>query len=874
MARANDIPLSNGFDKIAQELGHTSTLIGAALRFLTDDAVNQAALKTSLQTLTRVLDVVDWQKVSKGDPEAWLYFYEDFLEIYDHKLRKQTGSYYTPPQVVATMVRLVDDELRSVRFGLHRGVASREVTLADPATGTGTFLLGILRKIAETVEADEGPGAVKGAINDAIQRLIAFEIQLGPFAVAQLRVFAEIVDLTGAMPPTPPRMFVANTLDDPEDDQGWIPGMLAPIASSRRDANKIKREEPITVVIGNPPYKEKAKGLGGWVEGQASDKHRSTPLKDWMPPSDWGVGAHAKHLRNLYIYFWRWATWKVFDHDPANNTGIVCFITMAGFLNGPGFQKMRDYLRRKCDRIWIVDCSPEGHQPGVNTRIFEGVQQPVCIVLASRSTQNDATTPAAVRWRALPAGHRFEKFKAMEGIALDSKGWIDCPKEWRAPFLPASLGTWSDFPAIEDLFSHDSSGVMPGRTWVIAPDPESLERRWQRLIDASSAEKEALFHPHLRNGKPGDKHTKRVVRTPLVGFPARPKPIADEQGAANSPVRYGYRSFDRQWIVPDSRLINQPNPMLWGSQSGKQVYLTALTRTSPSAGPALTVTGLIPDLDHYKGSFGGRVFPLWRDRAASVPNVEAELIALLRKRYRHDVDPEDAFAYVVATAAHSAFTARFRADLSTPGLRIPLTADAATFKKGADLGRAVIWLHTFGERMADPRQGRPAGPPRLPVERRPHVTAKGAIPQDPARMPDAINYDGAAKRLMIGSGYVENVTAEMWNYEVSGKHVLRQWFSYRQKNRERPIIGDRRQPSPLSFVQPDHWLAEYTTELLNVINVLGLLVDLEPKQAALLTTICDGELISVDELRVAGVLESPRSPRGRATSSERPTLFD
>jgi predicted helicase len=96
-----------------------------------------------------------------------------------------------------------------------------------------------------------------------VQRLIAFEMQLGPFAVAQLRILAEIVDLTGAPPSVPARMFVTNTLGNPEDDEGWIPGILAPIANSRKAANRIKRETPITVVIGNPPYKEKAKGRRG-----------------------------------------------------------------------------------------------------------------------------------------------------------------------------------------------------------------------------------------------------------------------------------------------------------------------------------------------------------------------------------------------------------------------------------------------------------------------------------------------------------------------------------------------------------------------------------------------------------------------------------
>src|SRR5207302_7495718 len=150
MARAKGIRLADGFGKVAQELAQTSSLIGAALKLLTDNAENQATLKTSLGTLTRVLDAVDWSKISKGKPDAWLYFYEEFLEVYDNDLKKQTGSYYTPPEVVGAMVGLVDEALRSFRFGQHAGLAAPSVTVADPTTGTGTFLLGVLRKIAAT----------------------------------------------------------------------------------------------------------------------------------------------------------------------------------------------------------------------------------------------------------------------------------------------------------------------------------------------------------------------------------------------------------------------------------------------------------------------------------------------------------------------------------------------------------------------------------------------------------------------------------------------------------------------------------------------------------------------------------------------------
>ena len=873
MARAKRIDLATGMQRVAEELAKSNSLIGAALRLLTDNPENRATLKTSLGTLTRVLNAVDWQRISHGDADAWLYFYEDFLAVYDNTLRKQTGSYYTPPEVVGSMVRLVDEVLRSDRFSLHAGLASPAVTLADPAIGTGTFLLGVLRKIAATTEADEGAGAVPGAIEAALSRLIAFEMQLGPFAVAQLRILAEIVHLTGSMPKTAMRMYVTDTLGNPDDDGGWIPGMLAPIAKSRRDANKIKREEPITVVIGNPPYKEKAKGRGGWVEGE--DKHtvKSAPLAAWLPPREWHVGAHAKHLRNLYVYFWRWATWKVFDHHPASRNGVVCFITVAGFLNGPGFQKMRDYLRRTCDDIWVIDCSPEGHQPEVNSRIFQAVQQPVCIVLASRSASRRDAAPARVRFQSLPAGPRATKFDALQRITLGDQGWTDCPTEWREPFLPASTGAWATYPKLESLFGYNGSGVMPGRTWIISPDKRSLELRWERLIHAPAEKKEQLFHPHYRGGELGDKHSHKIVEKPLHGFEVREKAVAYDSAPCIPPVAYGFRSFDRQWIIPDSRLINQPNPELWSSRSDRQIYVTAFTRTSPSSGPALTFTALVPDLDHYKGSFGGRVFPLWRDAEGVIPNLPPRLIQVIGGRLGRDIGPEDLLAYTAAVAAHPAFAATFRSDLAKPGLRIPMTASSRIFTKASGLGRTVIWLHTFGDRMVDPASGRPAGVPRMPAARAPRMPKEGAIPAGPEGMPDVMAYDAASQRLRIGSGYIDNVPPAVWSYEVSGKQVLLQWFSYRRKNRERPIIGDRRPPSPLGDIQPESWLAEYTTELLNVLNVLGLLVELEPTQAAVLDEIRSGPTITEAELRAAGAFEGESSGRRRSVPVS-PTLFD
>ena len=269
VARVRKIDLAGGLDHAATELRKVSGLIGTALRLLVDDENVKTALASALGTLRRVLNVVDWDLVSKGDADAWLYFYEDFLEVYDNDLRKQTGSYYTPPQVVDAMVRLVDEALRDRSlFGKRDGLAAKDVTICDPAVGTGTYLLGVLRHIAGTVEADKGAGAVAAEVEKAATRMFAFEMQFGPFAVAQLRLIAEMEALSDKLLPPIPNLYITDTLGDPYAAETQFSITVEPIAASRKEANRIKREQPITVVIGNPPYKNKAgrRSRGGWIE--------------------------------------------------------------------------------------------------------------------------------------------------------------------------------------------------------------------------------------------------------------------------------------------------------------------------------------------------------------------------------------------------------------------------------------------------------------------------------------------------------------------------------------------------------------------------------------------------------------------------------
>jgi hypothetical protein len=306
---------------------------------------------------------------------------------------------------------------------------------------------------------------------------------------------------------------------------------------------------------------------------------------------------------------------------------------------------------------------------------------------------------------------------------------------------------------------------------VIAPDSKSLVERWNSLIRAEESNKEILFHPTLRDGLPADRHIRSIVREGIPGFLANPTPIIGETASALPSVRYGFRSFNRQWIIPDARVITQPNAELWQSRSDNQVYMTAPSDRSPSNGPALTFTALIPDLHHYAGR-GGRAFPLWADDLCRSSNIRPNLLITLEKQIGVTVSPEALLSYIAAIAANPAYTARFQKDLSTPGLRIPFTANASLFQEAVEIGRRVLWLHTFGERMTDPSRGRPEGPPRLPPGRAPIVPKEGTISSKPDLMPDTLAYVAGKHRLLVGTGFVDNVLPAAWEYEVSSKQVL------------------------------------------------------------------------------------------------------
>ena len=178
-----------------------------------------------------------------------------------------------------------------------------------------------------------------------------------------------------------------------------------------------------------------------------------------------------------------------------------------------------------------------------------------------------------------------------------------------------------------------------------------------------------------------------------------------------------HRSFDRKWLIADPRVIDFPRRDLWrAAMYAEQIFLVEQYAQAISSGPGVVVSGLIPDQDCFNNR-GGRALSVFHPDGRATCGTK--LLGVLAERLGVQVTGLDVLCYVAAVASHPGYTARFAAQLETPGVRVPLTADAELFARAVELGREVVWASTYGERCADPGAGRPAGDITLPPDTRP-----------------------------------------------------------------------------------------------------------------------------------------------------------
>lgn len=824
---------SEGADPLTLEsavraLDAQHNLLSRALRVLTDPNA-RAEIAASLNVLLRVLAVVPPDTLA-GPEDPWLYFYEDFLAEYDPNLRKDAGAYYTPVEVVRAQVRLIGDVL--VRhLGKPLSFADPDVVTIDPAAGTGTYLLGVIDHALGRIEAEQGAGAVAGQATTLAENLYGFELMVGPYAVSELRVSRALRDQGAHLPDAGTHVYLTDTLESPHATPTQLPLFFWPIAEQRAKALEVKSAVPVLVCLGNPPYDrheaarpDNGDRTGSWVRW--GDDGADAIFRDFLDPAiAAGHGVHVKNLYNLYVYFWRWALWKVFEHDPSG--GVVSFITASSYLDGDAFCGMREYMRRQCDEIWILDLGGEGRGTRRSDNVF-AIQTPVAIAVALRRERAKMDTPAKVFY-ARVEGTREQKLAALDDIDhFEAVAWEECPADWHAPFRPAGEGDYFAWPSLTDLMPWQHSGAQLMRTWPIGPEVETLERRWRGLLasqDRATAFKES-------------RDRKIDSRCPPLFEGEEPEnPIAELPLDAPIPriERYAFRSFDRQWVIADTRVGNYFRPDLWRTHGERQVYLTSLLTQFLGEGPALTACALVPDHHHFSGRGAKDAIPLYRTADASEANVLPGLLNLLSGEYGRKVTPEDFAAYIYGALAQPAFTARFKRELEARQVRVPLTKDPTLFERVCELGTRLLWLHTYGERFVPESMGRGVVPNGA-------ARCTKAVPGDVDGYPQTFAYDDATQTLHVGEGEFAPVAAEVYGFEVSGLKVVQSWLKYRMRN------GAGRKSSPLDHIRPSRWTSPLTTELLALLWVLEATVAGYPEQARLLEAVVAGECFRAEEL--------------------------
>ena len=844
------------FSTIAVELRSKHGLLGNALSLLTDHLDEKSSLYNALAVIIRVMDAASWADISGGKSDVYLHLYEHFLKVYNPEQRKKTGSYYTPVEVVDQMVRLVDDALRTY-LGKEHGLASEGVSVIDPAMGTGTYPLSVMHKVAKTESL--APAARTRALNRLAKNLYGFELQSGPFSVAELRLNQTLKELGAEVAEVPEdglNLYVTDTLGDPYAKQKPLNGhTLRLLSQLSNKATRVKREVPIQVCIGNPPYKDKAEGMGGWVESGFRSPDVASPILDDFRAQ--GMGKYEYVLKNLYVYFWRWAFWKVFEDsfhalegqpDSAQHAGVVCFITADGYLHGPGFAGMREYIRRSSSRGWIINVTPEGLRPPAKNAVF-AIETPVSIALFLREENTDEETPADIRYIALH-GTFAEKIEALAALNLDSAEFEPVRSGWGDKFAPEAGGDWDSYPELPDFYASCFPGVKPNKTWVYAPSESVLQERWAELIEGNNLEVRAERFKETRDTKITE------GKKPLPGkdtFQGSLESLNDQIARDFIPdtpniVPVGYRSFDRQYILADARLADMPRPKLWEHRVPEQIFIVEQHSRHPKAGPGLYISSLIPDMNSFKGSEGGRTHPTLT--IGGIPNLTESAAQMLRERFGADA-PGDLVYYLAALTGHPGYVRTFDEPLQQAGIRVPLTADPALWERAVQLGKQVVWLHTYGER-GEPLPGMkylhqlPEGADyTLP---NPMVDMGRTMPEKkPSFSPDPV--DSLSKEennpimgtVSFGRARCENVEKRVFDYTVGGNQVLGLWAKYRLK---KPVV---RQSSPLDEIVQREWPETWSEEYERLLYTLTHLVHLEPAQEKLLDEVLAGEQIFREE---------------------------
>jgi hypothetical protein len=739
------------------------------------------------------------------------YFYEPFLEAFDPDLRKDLGVWYTPTEVVQYMVARVDAELRNT-LGVEDGLADPNVYILDPCCGTGAYLVEVLRKIAETLKEKGGDALAGHDLKEAaLDRVFGFEILPAPFVVAHLQLGLLLQSLGAPLSESKQeraRVFLTNALT------GWEPAkhpkqlVFREMEEEREAAERVKRETPILVILGNPPYNSFA-GIASMEEERVlTEAYRTTK----EAPAPQGQG-----LNDLYVRFFRMADRRIVE---GTQKGIVSFISNYSWLDGLSFTGMRERYLEVFDHVWI-DClngdkyktgkaTPDGKpDPSIFSTEFnrEGIQVGTAIALLARTSPSKGAK--AVRFR-----HLWGKEKRRMLLANAISGRAPRYETVRPamalglPFVPSRVGSeYLSWPLLPEVFPVSFPGVKTSRDdFLVDIDREKLIARIEAYFDPeiSSAEMAQVAPRALKDAA---RFSARQTRQYLMERGFKPEFV----------VPFYYRPFDARWLYwePETKLLDEKRAEYFPHVFEGNLWLSAAQQNRKEFDPPLVSSRLCC---LHMIERGANMFPLLLGPEHSLldehgadqprPNVSASAAEYLSTL---GAGAADLFHHLLAALYAPSYSAENSSALRNDWPRIPLPASKPVLVASAALGRQVAALldpesslpkaakalRSVGriyaaEGTLDPDSGDleltagwgHAGKGGVTMPAKGKITVRAMTPGERGAMPEGamgILGEQTCDVWLNERAYWRNIPLPVWEYTLGGYQVIKKWLSYREK---------------------------------------------------------------------------------------------
>jgi len=731
-------------------------------------------MKVIVDDIAAVLHAADVQAIleqyyrqGKGD-DPILHFYETFLAEYDPETRERRGVYYTPQPVVRYIVRAVHHLLQT-RFGLADGLADFQVTLLDPAAGTLTFPAEAIRLAFEEFTSKYGEGAKATFLRGhVLPHFYAFELLMAPYAIGHMKI-GFLLEAVGVPLRNGERfqLYLTNALEMEDLAQIAIPG-LSSLSEESHHAAKVKKEEPILVILGNPPYSGISANQNDWTEKLLKtdlDSTQSYYTVDGQPLGE----KNPKWLQDDYVKFLRFAQWKI--HRAGR--GIVAMITNHGYLDNPTFRGMRQSLLKTFDEIYLLDLhgnslkretAPDG-SPDEN--VFD-IRQGVAIGIFVRHNN-----PQKRRvYHADLYGLRQAKYDWLDSHTLETAGYQpiipESPSYFFTPRLTQNLQAYLSWPQITEIFPVNSVGIVTARdNLTIRWTPDEM---WTTVLTFSQLNEE-LAREAFQLGKDARDWKVSLAQQDVKrdGGPHREKIVPILYRPFD--VRYTYYTGRSRGFhcMPRSEVMRH---MLAGENLGlitRRQQLPDKECTYFFVANKIISDGVIRSDNRGSES----LFPLYlypstaspdMFHQARQPNLAAWLLPKLAAAYGFTPTPEDVLAYIYAVLYSPTYRQKYAQELRTDFPRVPFTADGDLFRQMAALGQRLIALHL----LHSPELGTP-------------VAKYQGAGND---MIERVQYDEARRRVYIHADkYFEGIMPEMWEYQIGGYQVLAKYLKDRKGRR-------------------------------------------------------------------------------------------